>query len=290
MLPSSECLANQAMRGAGVKSPLSGSFKVASRRPQQGCQECTSVQLLLLPGMDGTGQLFEPLLAALPPTLSARSVSYPAHQALGYEELLPLVEAAAPTGPFVAVGESFSGPLAVMLAARRPPGLCGIVLCASFIQFPLKVPERWRRVVRPWMFRWQPLWIVSWVLLGRHGFGRLGRMLRAAVRTVSPVALAARAEAVASVDVTAELRGCSVPILYLRATKDMVVRPGCSKLVQSVRPDAEVRVLPGPHLILQVSPSSSANVLHEFCSRVAAMSNATQLTIGGDDPMGSRLS
>jgi hypothetical protein len=54
------------------------------------------VQLLLLPGMDGTSQLFEPLIAALPPTLRAVTVSYPANEALGYEELLALIEAAVP--------------------------------------------------------------------------------------------------------------------------------------------------------------------------------------------------
>jgi len=160
------------------------------------------MKLLLLPGMDGTGRLFEPLIAALPPTVVAVTVDYPTDVPNGYDKLLPLVEAAVPDGPFVAVGESFSGPLALMLAARCPPGLCGVVLCASFVRFPLQVPERWRGAVRPWMFRWQPLWIVSWVLLGRHAFGRLGRMLRAAVRSVSPAVFAARARAVARVDVT----------------------------------------------------------------------------------------
>ena len=233
------------------------------------------VHLLLLPGMDGTSRLFEPLLAALPATLPATAIACPTHAPFGYDELLPLILAAIPPGPFVVVGESFSGPLAVMLAARRPPGLRGLVLCASFVQFPLQVPERWRTMVRPWVFRWQPLWILSCVMLGRHGFGRLGRMFRAAVRTVSPVALAARALSVAGVDVTDELRGCPVPILYLQATGDMVVRPSCWEVVRSVRPDAEVAALPGPHLILQVSPSRAAEVLEAFCARVAPPAHAT---------------
>jgi len=226
------------------------------------------VKLLLLPGMDGTGQLFQPLIAVLPPTLSGITVSYPLQDTLGYEELLTLVEAAIPPGRFVAVGESFSGPLAVMLSAKRPPGLCGIVLCASFVQFPLPVPKRWRRAVGPWMFRWQPLWILSWILLGRHAFGRLGHMLRTAVRSVSPAAMAARAHAVAEVDVVEALRRCPVPILYIRATRDMVVRPSCWDLVRSVREDTEVAVLVGPHLILQASPSAAARALEAFCARV----------------------
>ena len=190
--------------------------------------------LLLLPGMDGTGRLFTPLLAALPPSLPAVAVSYPPDRPLGYDGLLPLVVAAASGDrPFVVVGESFSGPLALMLASARPPGLRGVVLCASFARFPLPVPVRWRGVARPWVFRLQPLWLLSGVLLGRHGFGPLGRLLRAAVRSVTPATLAARARAVAGVDVTAELLACPVPVLYLRAARDLVVRPACWELIRS---------------------------------------------------------
>lgn len=228
------------------------------------------MKLLLLPGMDGTGLLFEPLVKALPPSLTAHIVAYPPDQPLGYNELLQLVQKAADEGgDFVVVGESFSGPLALMLAARRPVGLRGVVVCASFVRFPLPVPERWRGAVRPWMFHLQPLLLVSFVLLGRHCWGRLGRLLRAAVRSVSPAVLTARARAVAGVDVTAELRICPVPVLYLRAAGDWVVRPACWELLRSVRPDAKVAVLPGPHLLLQVAPAESAAVLASFCEQVA---------------------
>ena len=84
------------------------------------------MHLLLLPGMDGTGRLFGPLLRALPPALSPVVVAYPVDQPYGYAELLPLVEAAAPAGAeFVVLGESFSGPLALLLASLtlgRSPG------------------------------------------------------------------------------------------------------------------------------------------------------------------------
>jgi pimeloyl-[acyl-carrier protein] methyl ester esterase len=227
------------------------------------------VRLLLLPGLDGTGRLFEPLLAALPPTVSPRVVAYPPDRPLGYGDLLPQVEAAAAgPGDFVVVGESFSGPLALMLAARRPPGLRGVVLSASFVRPPL--PGPWRAVVGAWMFRLGPPGLVAWMLLGRHRRGRLGRVLGEAVRAVSPAALAARARAIAGVDVTAELRSCPVPILYLRASEDRVVRPRCWARVRAVRPDAARADLPGPHLLLQVAPAAAARVLASFCERVAA--------------------
>lgn len=227
------------------------------------------MRLLLLPGMDGTGRLFQPLLAALPPEISAIVVSYPVDRPLGYDELLPLVEVAVPAEPFVVMGESFSGPLALMLASRHPPGLKGVVLCASFVRFPLQVSERWRDVVRPWMFRWQPTWLLAWVLLGRRAWGPLGRALRQAVRSVSPDTFAARARAVARVDVTCELGSCHVPILYLRASDDMVVRPGNAALIAARRPDAEVVVLPGPHLLVQSAPHEVAAILTSWCERRA---------------------
>jgi pimeloyl-ACP methyl ester carboxylesterase len=148
-----------------------------------------------------------------------------------------------------------------------------VVLCASFAKFPLPVPERWRGAVRPWMFRFQPLWLLSLVLLGRHGFGTLGRMLREAVRTVTPRAFAARAKAVANVDVSGELQDCSVPLLYLRASSDLVIRPSCLRFIQSLRSDVEVVVLPGPHLVLQVSPQGAVDALHKFCMKLRTTDN-----------------
>ena len=105
------------------------------------------MHLILLPGMDGTGQLFGPLLRILPPGLEAAVVAYPPDRPCGYAELLPLVEAAVPDGgEFLILGESFSGPLALLLAASRPRGLRGVILCASpgdsYVRSIMPIAER----------------------------------------------------------------------------------------------------------------------------------------------------
>jgi hypothetical protein len=53
---------------------------------------------LLLPGMDGTGELFASLTRQLEPALNARVVSYPVDIPLAYEELLQRIEV--PSEPF----------------------------------------------------------------------------------------------------------------------------------------------------------------------------------------------
>jgi pimeloyl-[acyl-carrier protein] methyl ester esterase len=93
-----------------------------------------------MPGMDGTGLLFEPLIAALPASITPIVVRYPGDRMLNCDELLPIALAALPReGSFVLLGESFSGPLAVRVAAMQPAGLVGLILCATFITKPWRI-------------------------------------------------------------------------------------------------------------------------------------------------------
>jgi pimeloyl-ACP methyl ester carboxylesterase len=240
------------------------------------------LKLLLLPGMDGTGLMFEPLLKALPGWLQPTVVAYPVHEPLDYEGLLPAVRAACPsTGEFVVLAESFSGPLAVMLAASEPLGLRGVILCASFIRCPLRTPFRWiAAAARPVYFRLVPTWLARWALFGGHGTDRLHRLFATATSTVSPAAMAARARAVASVDVTAELRMCPVPLLYLQAQQDRVVGPSCLRAIRREKPEIQVVELPGPHLLLQALPIESAYEVGQFIQRILPGSDTASERIG----------
>ena len=222
--------------------------------------------------MDGTGLLFEPLLEALPGWLQPKVLAYPASEPLGYAELLPLVrDACPPAAEFVVLAESFSGPLALMLAACEPSGLRGIILCASFIRCPLSAPLRWiAGAARPIWFRLTPTWPARWALLGRHGTDRLNRLFATAAATVSPEVMAARAKAIATVDASAELRKSRVPMLYLAGGQDRVVGPSCLSPIRLMKPDIEVVELSGPHLLLQTFPVETAYEVGQFIKRVMA--------------------
>lgn len=225
------------------------------------------MQLLLLPGLDGTGRMFEPLLGELPSSLRARVVAYPLDRPLSYRELLPIVEAAAnELGEFVVVGESFSGPLALMLAERRPTGLRGVVLCASFISSPIAVLKPLKFLLRSLLFRVRPHWLLSWLLFGRHRRVDLVRLLGEAVGSVTPEVKAARVRSIADVDVTRELQECPAPILYLRGIEDRLVSRRSWEQLKSARPDAELKELLAPHLLLQSFPREAAAILEAFCA------------------------
>src|SRR5579871_4781094 len=127
------------------------------------------ITVVMLPGMDGTGRLFEPFIRELPAGLQPVVVSYPADRPLGYAELQPIVEAALPVaGPFVVQGESFSGPLALRFAASGHPRLVAIVLVASFVRSPLaRCLSTLRWLVGSWFFRIPlPAWAIRQLLAG----------------------------------------------------------------------------------------------------------------------------
>lgn len=171
--------------------------------------------LILLPGMEGTGEMFAPLRRALGDSLPTKVLRYPVDVPLGYEELLPRVRVELPQGePFVLLGESFSGPLALMLAAERPVGLRGVILSASFAQSPLSwLPPLARHLLRPCLFRWRPRPLLVKFMLGRYATPELGCLLWNAQAQVHAAVLAARARAILAVDVVEQLKACTVPIL-----------------------------------------------------------------------------
>ena len=100
--------------GDECRSRLNGRVLVA------GFITLRSTEIVLLPGLDGTGKLFKRFIAAAPPECSVTSIALPM-EALNYHELADHVVRNLPEcKPLVAIAESFSGPLASALAQRRP--------------------------------------------------------------------------------------------------------------------------------------------------------------------------
>src|SRR5512138_710960 len=93
---------------------------------------------ILLPGFDGSGQLFAPLLAEERLPFEPHVVALPADLPRGYEELVAWLEPRLPTEPFGLLAESFSGPLAIRLAARHAERVTHLVLAATFLRSPLR--------------------------------------------------------------------------------------------------------------------------------------------------------
>jgi len=226
--------------------------------------------LVLLPGLGGTGELFEPFVAALGPTVSVKIIRYPGNAALGYEALGRFVQAALPAGePFVLLGESFSGPIAISLAAAGGEGLRGLILCCSFARNPRPLLSSLRAVLPLLPILPRPIGLLSPLLMGGLATNRLRQALARALRQVTPDTLKARLQAVLSVDVSAELRRVTVPILYLQASADRVVPKASLRHIRRVQPETHIVSIAAPHFLLQTRPDEAVRAVLEFMQQLA---------------------
>jgi pimeloyl-[acyl-carrier protein] methyl ester esterase len=225
------------------------------------------VALVLLPGLDGTGLLFTDFIAALPPDIEPVVVSYPNDPTLGYMELEAVARAKLPAQPFILLGESFSGPIAISIAASAPTWLCGLVLCCSFARNPHQ-PLGWVRWLKRVLPAHAPAVVLNWLLLGRFSSARLTSALTQALAKVAPATLRARIAAILTVDVTARLASVRVPVVYLRATEDRVVPISASLLIRQLCPATAVTEVAAPHFLLQAAPTVAARHVVQFVHHV----------------------
>ena len=233
-----------------------------------GCVNAGSVPritLVLLPGMDGTGDLFDVFVAALGGQFNIEIVRYRLREALGYDALEAVARNAIPAhGPWILLGESFSGPIAVSLAATSSSELKGVVLCATFVSNPQPLWSGLRGLVPALPLRFAPAWLVSYLMLGRASTKSLRAALGAALARVSAVAWQARLNAVLAVDVSSKLAAQRVPILYLRAQRDRLVPAAASELIARLAPHAVFALVDAPHSLLQTNPVEAARMVSEF--------------------------
>ncbi|WP_197432995.1 alpha/beta fold hydrolase [Janthinobacterium sp. B9-8] len=219
--------------------------------------------LVLLPGMDGTGQLFASFIAALGTGYNVKVVVFPPAEPLGYKELEQIARAALPIdGPYIILGESFSGPIAVSLAASGSPNLKGLILCCSFLSNPRPIFSAFHSLIM--ILPRVPVSLLARVLFGRFITRELQVALTQALSLVSLSVIRARLQAVLAINVSSQLSVVKVPVLYLRASRDQVVPASASALIAKLNPRTRIIELVAPHCLLQAFPIKAAQEVNTF--------------------------
>ncbi len=219
-------------------------------------------RIVLLPGMDGTGELLTEFAAALAPEFSTTVVSYPKDVALDYAALTAIVRAQLPQDePYALVAESFSGPVAIRLAAAKPDGLLAIVLCASFAKAPRPRLQAFGGLLRTVPFSRLPARLLMPLLMGRWSSRDWTRRVQASIRSVEPAVLRCRLMEVATVDDSALIADIDCPLLYLRASRDRLVPHDAWATIRDRSRHAVCIEIEGPHFLLQARPEECAEAI-----------------------------
>ncbi len=222
------------------------------------------MHLLLLPGRDGSGDLFDPLRAALGDRADVRIARY--RDEVELDDYVQTVRGMLPARGGVVLAESFSGLVALALMAREPERLCCAVLCAAFAVSPFRGLARLAPLLPAFS---GSVRLVHRALLRRFGLnGEAGATLldaaTAALATNHGSRLRSRVALCGRTDLRPQLARITSPILYLRASRDRIVRRASSEDVIRGLPRCTVRDVDGPHLLLQTRPRECADVVVSF--------------------------
>ena len=225
--------------------------------------------LVLLPGLDGTGDLFDPLLSRLDPSIEPVVVRYPLAEPLGYEALTSIARRALPkTGPYVILGESFSGPIAAQLAAERTAGLMGLILCASFVSSPMPHLRPFQRLLDIGPVWSVARWLAPRLLLGRFRTRELSSPLSRTLARLPRETVVARVRAAQAANAIAAFARVGVPTMYLQGSEDTLVPRSCADEICRLAPKTRVVRIRAPHCVLQCAPDEAARAISQFLKSV----------------------
>jgi pimeloyl-[acyl-carrier protein] methyl ester esterase len=221
--------------------------------------------IVLLPGLNGTARLLEDVRVRLAVKRPAAVIDYPTDRKLGYGELVELVRARLPDGRFVVLGESFSGPIAIELAASMPERVAGLILAVSFARRPLlfgaAFAQGWLSLRMP-----RPGWAMAAALMGSQGTPGLKKALLQILASIPHDVVAFRVGEAMKADKRNQLKDVPCPVLYIAGKRDWLLGRRPMKEVAVLAKRFKLAEIDGPHMLLATHSAEAAEIIDGFCA------------------------
>ncbi|HEY6529232.1 MAG TPA: hypothetical protein VIZ65_11100 [Cellvibrionaceae bacterium] len=223
------------------------------------------MKLVLLPGMDGTGVLFNRLAPVIEFTCQIIALPLGANQS--YAFLTTYISSQLPAEEFILLAESFSGPIAAGIAGLNNPNLKALIFIATFLTPPLPELLFCARFLplRALVKLPLALFFIQRFLLGhQYPIGEFILVLA----SVGQTELSARLSALKRLKADETTSDCQLPTMYLAAQKDCLVAPKHLNLFKEHFPNLTTFVVPGTHFLVQSNPVACAEKINTFVKSV----------------------
>jgi pimeloyl-ACP methyl ester carboxylesterase len=219
--------------------------------------------VVILPGLDGTGLLTEEFAAGDWKGLAVQVIPIPKEGSQDYPALAKKIAADLPPGPLILLGESFSSPLALRIAAQERQRVTALVLAGGFCSSPLSpalslIPVRPLFVIRP------PATILRKFLAGPDAPKSLIQRLSKAIRSVSSGTLTERVRVILAL----QEKDCpapeGMPTLLLQARQDAMIPWETQSRLERHFVEPTVVWIDSPHLLLATRPEACREAVLAF--------------------------
>ena len=218
------------------------------------------MKVVLIPGMDGTGALFDPFIESAPVGIEVISLPLIQRSYAGYEDQARHIIGSIGDQPVVLVAESYSGMVAYNMLKIGCSNIQHIVFAASFISRPSRLAS---------IAKYLPVGIlknraVPEVLVGRLLFGgfstpQLIKLFYGSLNSVDNDILKSRICQIAMLPVPS--MPINVPCTYIRPKGDILVSKRAIESFQNLCQKLAVCEVDGTHFVLQTNPGQCWQVV-----------------------------
>lgn len=215
--------------------------------------------LVLMPGFEGNGKLFAPLIPWLQPHFELSIIKYP--DLNSFEDYVDCAQNQLPSEPgYSLLAESFSGPVAIALLAQRPGQIGPSVLSSTFARSPLAALTKMANHVPQQMFSIGTLseYCLDVNAVYDEDQSETQPLPLNIAEQLDGVVLRHRIAVMSRIDVSALLPQIEAPILLLHGQRDRIVSELEARLITQNLPGARRVDFDAPHLLLQIQPQQCA--------------------------------
>jgi pimeloyl-ACP methyl ester carboxylesterase len=224
--------------------------------------------LVLVPGLDGTGEFFKPFLDVYG-RQHTQVIPLPQSGPQDYARLTEHVLRHLPADrDYVVLAESFSGPIGAHLALQGLPRLKGVIFVATFLSPPpmwlttlgLMLPLKTMVPTRAGAM------VLRFLLAGPRATAEYLSWVQSVVGSVPADIINARIRAIRGMR---RLQGSTmVPSLDLRALQDRMIPAGKFAEFRRHFRDIKLFKIDGPHLILPARAGDCAQIIRRMFPRL----------------------
>lgn len=227
------------------------------------------MKLIMLPGMDGTGVLFGPLLAQLS-DLDTEVVALPKEGPQDYPFLTEWVRERLPGEDFMILAESFSGPIAARLTRDAGSALKGVIFVGSFLSTPSPLAVSIARLLPVHQLARVPgaSLFHRRLFLGPDADRETVNLFRRVIDDVPPATLKARLNSISTLQANNRLLS-PTPAVYIRAKSDRLVSTRKAEEFAEAYSRLSVMEVEGPHFVLQANARGCAAAIRSAISLLA---------------------
>jgi len=222
--------------------------------------------LVLLPGMDGTGELFAEFLSYYDGDHLV--ISLPESGPQDHANLANVINKQLPNEDYILLAESFSGGIVPELLKLNLTQMKGVIFVASFLSSPRGYLIGLAKLLPIKTLASLPLSnIVHRLLfLGQEATKPLLSTFANVIKSIPKQILSSRLEVMKRQQLPQVT--FNIPAIYIQALSDRLISPKKSQEVAYVFKHVEFVDIEGPHFILQAKPRVAARLVTEAVSSI----------------------